>query len=541
MLWGALGTVLLGLAWSIPSYLRAISSQVLWASRGEPQLISEASSLMSLRQAGMAEIMLHTLESMNDPEAPRLRANWETYAERFPEEVAQGVAGSPFDALPKDTMRSGDLVMDWLMDPTVRETLRQGVTWHDRILQTAIEIAGDAKSYEMFAPVGEPGGQALESVLLLVGLLHSQGHLTAGLIEEIKVASQGVNTASDEAGMEGLCVDIMVLARRLNWGQLIGVFDQLTNRRSLRMLATESTRSEQRLGIAVTALWLCQDDSTLSDYYQAYPARAFEYLAQAMRYGRPSLDLLLSRSLPVHKRGAYEQIGNWLTVGAVSDSLSQVAARHHVIAWCLRQILTALSLLALLNALFCLSLFQSRQQVASPRYHLHRKLILVLMGMIICLSFTEPFLAQDVEKEQNSPTWKFPMVVSPGVDFPDPTMDTQVTQITLLALAVFFLLQVGIYALCLVKIREIKRQQISSNLKLKLLDNEDNMFDAGLYVGLAGTVLSLVCLALGIIKPGLMSAYASTLFGILFVSILKILHVRPYRRQLILEEALAEA
>ena len=70
----------------------------------------------------MAEIMLHTLESMDDPEAPRLRANWETYAERFPEEAAQGVAGSPFDALPKDTMRSGDLVMDWLMDPTVRET-----------------------------------------------------------------------------------------------------------------------------------------------------------------------------------------------------------------------------------------------------------------------------------------------------------------------------------------------------------------------------------------------------------------------------------
>jgi hypothetical protein len=33
----------------------------------------------------------------------------------------------------------------------------------------------------------------------------------------------------------------------------------------------------------------------------------------------------------------------------------------------------------------------------------------------------------------------------------------------------------------------------------------------------------------------LMSAYASTLFGILFVAILKILHVRPYKRRLILE------
>jgi hypothetical protein len=34
-----------------------------------------------------------------------------------------------------------------------------------------------------------------------------------------------------------------------------------------------------------------------------------------------------------------------------------------------------------------------------------------------------------------------------------------------------------------------------------------------------------------------MVAYASTLFGILFVSILKIFHVRPYRRVLLMESA----
>jgi O-antigen/teichoic acid export membrane protein len=84
-------------------------------------------------------------------------------------------------------------------------------------------------------------------------------------------------------------------------------------------------------------------------------------------------------------------------------------------------------------------------------------------------------------------------------------------------------------------VAEIRRQFVSSELKLRLLDNEEHMFDAGLYVGLGGTVLSLVILALGVVKPGLMAAYSSTLFGILFVAILKICHVRPYRRQLILE------
>ena len=75
--------------------------------------------------------------------------------------------------------------------------------------------------------------------------------------------------------------------------------------------------------------------------------------------------------------------------------------------------------------------------------------------------------------------------------------------------------------------------------ELRLLDNEENLFDAGLYVGLAGTVLSLVLLALArdIIEVSLMVAYVSTLFGIAFVSVLKIFHVRPYRRSLLLESS----
>ena len=61
------------------------------------------------------------------------------------------------------------------------------------------------------------------------------------------------------------------------------------------------------------------------------------------------------------------------------------------------------------------------------------------------------------------------------------------------------------------------------------------MFDAGLYVGLGGTVLSLLILTLKLAAVGLMAAYASTLFGIIFVSILKILHVRPVRRKFLIE------
>jgi len=170
-----------------------------------------------------------------------------------------------------------------------------------------------------------------------------------------------------------------------------------------------------------------------------------------------------------------------------------------------------------------------------------RQQIMALVALIFLIAFGEPFLAQDSKKMENPINWRFPVVESAVTEKIDKIMDTKITQITILALVVFFLVQVSIYALCLVKLKEIKKQEAKSRLKLRLLDNEDNMFDAGLYVGLGGTVLSLVMLALGMVNPGLMSAYASTLFGIIFVSVLKIFHVRPYRRKLIVENEMESA
>ena len=71
--------------------------------------------------------------------------------------------------------------------------------------------------------------------------------------------------------------------------------------------------------------------------------------------------------------------------------------------------------------------------------------------------------------------------------------------------------------------------------KIELLENEEPLFDIGLYFGLGGTVFSLILLAMGVVEASLIAAYASTLFGILGVAILKVFHVRPFRRKLILQ------
>ena len=62
-----------------------------------------------------------------------------------------------------------------------------------------------------------------------------------------------------------------------------------------------------------------------------------------------------------------------------------------------------------------------------------------------------------------------------------------------------------------------------------------NLFDSGLYVGIAGTASALVLQVLQLIEANLLAAYASNLFGIICVALVKIRHVRAAKRRLIVE------
>jgi len=112
--------------------------------------------------------------------------------------------------------------------------------------------------------------------------------------------------------------------------------------------------------------------------------------------------------------------------------------------------------------------------------------------------------------------------------------------IILLTLLLFFVLQGLLYVACLVKLAEIRRQSVAPRIKLRLLENEDHLFDAGLYLGFVGTIISLILVSMGVIHFSLMAAYSSTSFGIIFVCVFKIFNLRPTRRKLLLEAEAAD-
>ena len=113
-----------------------------------------------------------------------------------------------------------------------------------------------------------------------------------------------------------------------------------------------------------------------------------------------------------------------------------------------------------------------------------------------------------------------------------------ITVVTAIIAGTFLAIQIVIFVVCMSRVSQVKNEELGPDLKLKLLDNEDNLFDLGLYVGLGGTVLSLILLLVIDVKnDALIGAYTSTLFGILFVAALKIFVVRPYRNHLLVKQS----
>jgi hypothetical protein len=167
--------------------------------------------------------------------------------------------------------------------------------------------------------------------------------------------------------------------------------------------------------------------------------------------------------------------------------------------------------------------------------HVFREGLFALGFLLMVLLVSEPFLAQERQEGVSLLRLQLPMAgggVAAGIDG---LKQTIMNPIILMTLLLFFVLQALLYLACLLKLAEIRRQQVPPRVKLKLLENEEHLFDAGLYLGFVGTIVSLIVASLGLVQFSLMAAYSSTSFGIIFVVIFKIFHLRPARRQLVLE------
>jgi hypothetical protein len=157
--------------------------------------------------------------------------------------------------------------------------------------------------------------------------------------------------------------------------------------------------------------------------------------------------------------------------------------------------------------------------------------ILIACGLMVLMEHRLTGSSQALELQWGSPEQRDPL---PNLNLTEPApMSSSFDQRTLQLTLLFMALQVAVFLFSTLAVNKLKRSEGNAETKMKLLENDDTLFDLGLYIGLAGTVLSFLFILLGSDKQGMLAAYTSTLFGIIEVALFKITVLRPYRQQLI--------
>ena len=331
----------------------------------------------------------------------------------------------------------------------------------------------------------------------------------------------------------------MSLSQRFNWGQLVAFTGRIEDTETLRLLA-EQARHDDRLPVLFAAVELSGQPAAVEKYLMDYSTTGLSDLRASLRYGGNGVTELVRRDqrliypsdftrrvtgLPV-MHSLYEfEVGRarWTPQVAMGMKWFFYLASGFLLA------------VALHFARPAISELDKPLQVSGFQYA--RESLFALGFLAALMLISEPFLSDERQRIEFPIHIHLPGLANASNAAAKITQThTSIMNPSLLTLLLFFVLQGLLYRqLPREASAEIRRQPAPSRFKLKLLENEDHLFDAGLYLGFVGTIISFILASLGITKLSLMGAYSSTSFGIIFVSVFKIFQLRPARRKLLLE------
>jgi hypothetical protein len=335
----------------------------------------------------------------------------------------------------------------------------------------------------------------------------------------------------------------MSLGQRFNWGQLVGFVGQIQDTETLRLLANLVRKSEGQLPVLFAGVQLSGRPARLASYLMNFNQTGLKDLGASLRFGAGGVNELLRRNQRLHSSRFSREAAGPGPFGGMGSFAADLCWRTPwlglTMKWLLYLLAGFLIAMAMHFARPGASILERPLQVRG--FHIAREMLFALGFLLVVLLLSEPFLAQESQRVEFPFRLRLPTVGSVVPAGTTSVNRTIMNQLSLLTLLLFFVLQALLYTACLVKLAEIRRQNLPSRIKLKLLENEDHLFDAGLYLGFAGTIVSLILVSLGVIQPSLMAAYSSSSFGIIFVVVFKIFNLRPLRRKLLLEAEAAPA
>jgi hypothetical protein len=524
------GALVAVLAWLLPVSLKSVSRGLLRsAGVGTPSVAAFGRDLVDSEKIGPARFLLGVAKSVGDPRAPALETALSDLSARQPALVAWGGWDPSLDPLFKlrqqTAQRESTPVVTFLIPLSARDTVRAYLANSESLgVQDILKTHGVA-STGRFVPAGRPGGQPLDALILLTGLLYQGQHLSPTLQREVRALAVTAVQKNELGDLEPFYLNLLTLGRRLDWTQLSELLGRTESVRTVSEYAHLARVAPDQLPFIYSAALLSNSADRVATYLIRYGKSGSEDLRLALTDGQGAVNLLLQRAVPVNR-----------SPGPAMGAAAALVLEHPRLMLAVKYAGYILGLFLLLRGLDLWIVAPAGGSFAGTHQGARAGILAIVMSALLVVA-TEPFLLKAAPPSEYQLRLVIPMLAtsatqtSPNQSSTTVTMETS----TLVSIGVFAALQVGMYLACLRKIREIEIQDASPLLKLRLMENEENLFDSGLYVGMMGTAAALVLQVVGVIEPNLLAAYSSNLFGIICVALVKIRHVRGFKRRLILE------
>ncbi len=537
----AFGLALLACGLLVPMHLRAVDASILQrAGQNGPALLEEGRTLAGEQKLGTAQMIM---------QAARLEAfpGWDRLDQLIASQVRQNSAAVTWgvDAHVKNLF-AGDAsapvsgtgpFTDFIVRQQNREAALAALSHSSSFAVQALMHSRSLNNTVLFPPSSSASGQAFDAAVSVCGLLLDNGHLTASLNNRIATLADQANHGGDTKPLEEVLMDFLSLGERFNWDQLVAFVAQIPDPGTLHQLAGEARTAGTQLPVLFAVVELSGKPAAVAGYLAKFNQTGLKDLGASLAYGGAGAGELAQRGQRFYRPDWERRVTAFESVGNLFYRAADYGLHQPQLA------LAAKWLAYLLAGFFLAAAMHFARPAVSPLerplqvrgFHLVREFLFSLGFLFVVLLLSEPFLAQESQKGGFS--FRLLPLTTGGV-VPAGIAGIQQTimnPIILLTLLLFFVLQALLYISCLVKLAEIRRQRVAPRMKLRLLENEDHLFDAGLYLGFVGTIVSLILASLHFVQFSLMAAYSSTSFGIVFVVIFKIFHLRPARRKLLLE------
>ncbi|MFZ5495153.1 MAG: hypothetical protein ACOZE5_07420 [Verrucomicrobiota bacterium] len=535
-LWLVLGLGLLVVAGLLPVNVKSLNPALLRAAGRDTVTVARfGRDLLQLDKPGPAALVLAAARKVGDPGAGELAAALEAYARRHRDMMPWGgwdVALEPLLAARAEGSAESQPVLNFMVTHQARENLRRYLSV-SRLpgVQTLLKTA-EVGSTQRFVPASRPGGQPLDAVILLSAYLWQTEHLSAGVQREVRVLAEAAVTSGHMGELEDFYLDLLTLGKRLNWVQLSELLRTTGSLGTVGQFAHLARVAPEHLPVIYAAALLTKSADGVAGYLIAFGQPGAEHLRLALSHGEGAVKQLVLRQAPVTAG-----------TGAEFEFAAAFVLRHPELALLAKYAAFLGGVFLLLRAVDLRLFLAVEKTLRSAFPRMGSGLVATILTFIFFV-FSEPFLLKAAPLSDYRIRLSIPVIAANAPPAPAPEPSTTATTMdisTILSITAFAALQLGMYVICLLKISEIARQEIPVATKLKLMDNEENLFDGGLYIGIAGTATALVLQVLGLIEANLLAAYSSNLFGIVCVALVKIRHVRPYKRQLIVESQQAAA